>query len=63
SDDIGMRFLFAISSKIPEAHLKRSSGLSVGAKGLVINPDEVSFVEFIDFGSKGGEGALEIKRN
>ena len=47
SDDIGMNFLFKISSKIPEAHLKPISGLSDGAKGLVINPDEVPFVEII----------------
>ena len=61
SEDIGKGFLFDISSKIPEPHLRRSTGVKDAAKGLVINPDEVSFIDFIDFGSRGGEGALEIK--
>ena len=52
------KFLFKISSKIPESYkdAAQKTGLSIqtDSKGFVSNADPETFIKFINFGSSGG---------
>lgn len=52
------KFLFAISSKIPESYKEAAKKLELNvkenSKGFVSNADAKTFIQFINFGSSGG---------
>jgi hypothetical protein len=52
------KFLFSISSKIPDSYRdaaqKQSLDVKANSKGFVSNADPETFIKFINFGSSGG---------
>ncbi|MCB0536891.1 MAG: VWA domain-containing protein [Bacteroidetes bacterium] len=52
------KFLFEISSKVPDSYIeaaqKQSLAVKTNSKGFVSNADPETFIKFINFGSSGG---------
>lgn len=61
SDDQA-KFLFKISSKVPESYkqaaVKQDFKVKAESKGFVSNADPESFIKFINFGSSGGSDKI-----
>ena len=56
------KFLFNISSKVPESYkqaaVKQDFKVKAESRGFVSNADPESFIKFINFGSSGGSDLI-----